>query len=76
VTNELWPSYQEPGDLAAIEAGPLADRGLPPTTWTRERGLVEGGAVVAVTQLTDGSDEVRVKETLDRFAITWQMEKS
>jgi fatty-acyl-CoA synthase len=40
------------------------------------RGLVEAGAVVAVIQLTDGSDEVRVKETLDRFAITWRMEKS
>ena len=40
------------------------------------RGLVEGGAVVAVVQLTDDSDEVRVKETLDRFAITWRTEKS
>jgi fatty-acyl-CoA synthase len=40
------------------------------------RGTVEGGAVVAVVQLTHGSDEVRVKETLDRFAITWQLEKS
>jgi len=40
------------------------------------RGLVEAGAVVAVIQLTDGSDEVRVKETLDRFAITWRTEKS
>ena len=40
------------------------------------RGVVEDGAVVAVVELTDGSDEVRVKETLDRFAITWRMEKS
>ena len=40
------------------------------------RGVVEGGAVVAVVRLTDGSDEVRVKEILDRFAITWRMEKS
>jgi acyl-CoA synthetase (AMP-forming)/AMP-acid ligase II len=40
------------------------------------RGTVEGGAVVAVVQITHGSDEVRVKETLDRFAITWQLEKS
>jgi acyl-CoA synthetase (AMP-forming)/AMP-acid ligase II len=40
------------------------------------RGVVEGGAAVAVIQLTDGSDEVRVKEILDRFAITWRMEKS
>ncbi len=29
----LWPSYDEPADLAAIEAVPLADRGLPPTTY-------------------------------------------
>ena len=25
----LWPTYDGPGDLAAIEAVPLADRGLP-----------------------------------------------
>ena len=40
------------------------------------RGVVEGGAVVAVVELTDASDEARMKETLDRFAITWRMEKS
>ena len=40
------------------------------------RGVVEGGAVVAVIELTHGSDETRIKETLDRFAITWRMEKS
>jgi hypothetical protein len=106
----LWPAYDGPGDLAEIEAVPLADRGLPGTTYeivlraarlwprpalraeaTREapaealrdvpgvagvRGLVEDGAVVLVVEMTDGSDELPVKETLDRFAITWRMEKS
>jgi len=42
---------------------------------TGVRGVVEGGAVVAVVELMDDSDKARVKETLDRFAITWRMEK-
>ena len=29
----LWPPYDGPGDLAAIEAVPLAERGLPGTTY-------------------------------------------
>ena len=29
----LWPPYDGPGDLAGIEAVPLADRGLPGTTY-------------------------------------------
>jgi acyl-CoA synthetase (AMP-forming)/AMP-acid ligase II len=29
----LWPAYDTPSDLAAIEAVPLADRGLPETTY-------------------------------------------
>ena len=29
----LWPTYDGPDDLAAIEAVPLADRGLPGTTY-------------------------------------------
>jgi len=29
----LWPTYDGPGDVAAIEAVPLADRGLPGTTY-------------------------------------------
>ncbi|MGI5132257.1 acyl-CoA synthetase [Pseudonocardia sp. CA-107938] len=29
----LWPRYAGPGDLAAIEAVPLADRGLPESTY-------------------------------------------
>jgi acyl-CoA synthetase (AMP-forming)/AMP-acid ligase II len=31
--NLLWPTYDGPGDLAAIEAVPLADRGLPGSTY-------------------------------------------
>ena len=31
--DRLWPTYNGPGDLAAIEAVPLADRGLPGTTY-------------------------------------------
>ena len=33
----LWPAYDGPGDLAAIEAVPLADRGLPGTTYELAR---------------------------------------
>ena len=33
MTAELWPQYDGPADLAAIEAVPLADRGLPATTY-------------------------------------------
>jgi acyl-CoA synthetase (AMP-forming)/AMP-acid ligase II len=40
------------------------------------RGLVEGGVVVAVVQLADVSNKARIKQTLDRFAITYRMEKS
>ena len=29
----LWPVFDGPGDLAAIEAVPLTDRGLPGTTY-------------------------------------------
>ena len=43
---------------------------------TGVRGVVDAGAVVAVVELADGSDETRVKEILDRFAITWRMETS
>lgn len=42
---------------------------------TGVRGVVEGGAVVAVVELKDDSDKARVNETLDRFAITKRMEK-
>lgn len=33
MTTELWPRYDGPEDLAAIEAVPLAERGLPATTY-------------------------------------------
>lgn len=32
-TAELWPRYAEPGDLLAIESIPLAERGLPQSTY-------------------------------------------
>jgi fatty-acyl-CoA synthase len=32
-TDLLWPRYDSPSDLAEIEAVPLADRGLPATTY-------------------------------------------
>jgi fatty-acyl-CoA synthase len=40
------------------------------------RVVIEQGAVAAVIEMTDGADETQVKKTLDRFAITWRMEKS
>jgi acyl-CoA synthetase (AMP-forming)/AMP-acid ligase II len=43
---------------------------------TSVEGVVEGGAVVAVVRLADGADEAAVKETLDRFAISWRKDKS
>ena len=59
---------------ATREAVAEALRDVPGVTGVR--AVVEGGAVVAVVELTDGSDETTVKETLDRFAITYRMEKS
>ena len=32
-SNPLWPRYANPGDLSAIEAVPLQDRGLPQTSY-------------------------------------------
>jgi fatty-acyl-CoA synthase len=40
------------------------------------RGVVEDGAVLTVVVATEGVDETAVKQTLDRFAITWRLEKS
>ncbi len=51
----LWPSYDGPGDLATIEAVPLADRGLPGTTYellVRAAGLWPDR--VALSVLPDG----------------------
>jgi len=39
MTDLLWPAYDGPDDLAAIEAVPLADRGLPATTYHDESWL-------------------------------------
>ncbi|KRB47548.1 acyl-CoA synthetase [Terrabacter sp. Root181] len=43
---------------------------------TSVRGAVEDGAVVAVVTLARGADQTPVRETLDRFAITWRLELS
>ncbi len=56
MTDLLWPTLDQPGDLAAIEATPLADRGLPQTTYE----LVTRAATmwpdrVALSVLPDGS---------------------
>jgi fatty-acyl-CoA synthase len=59
---------------ATREAVAEALRDVPGVTGVR--AVVEGGVVVTVVELTDGSDEGRVKGTLDRFAITYRMEKS
>ena len=51
----LWPTYDGPGDLAAIEDVPLADRGLPGTTYellVRAAGLWPDR--VALSVLPDG----------------------
>jgi fatty-acyl-CoA synthase len=43
---------------------------------TDVHGLVEDGGVVAVVLVTEAVDEIEVKQTLDRFAVTWRLEKS
>lgn len=51
----LWPTYDGPGDLPAIETVPLADRGLPGTTYellVRAAGLWPER--VALSVLPDG----------------------
>lgn len=51
---ELWPFYEQPTDLAAIESLPLESRGLPPTTYdllVRAAGLWPD--LPAVTVLAD-----------------------
>ncbi len=53
--DRLWPTYDGTGDLAAIEAIPLADRGLPRTTYellVRAAGLWPNR--VALSVLPDG----------------------
>ncbi|MGY4768701.1 acyl-CoA synthetase [Kribbella sp. CWNU-51] len=51
----IWPTYDGPGDVAAIEVVPLADRGLPGTTYellVRAAGLWPDR--VALSVLPDG----------------------
>jgi acyl-CoA synthetase (AMP-forming)/AMP-acid ligase II len=43
---------------------------------TDVHGLVEDGGVVAVVLVTEAVDEIEVKQALDRFAVTWRLEKS
>ena len=45
-------------------------------TVTGVHGVVEGGTVVAVVGLARDADETSIKETLNRFAITWRLELS
>ncbi len=59
---------------ATREAVAEALRDVPGVTGVR--AVVEGGVVVTVVELTDGSDKARIEQTLDRFAITYRMEKS
>ena len=58
--------------MAAGEAVAEALRSVPGVTGVR--GVVENGAVVAVVGLADGADDTPVKETLDRFSISWRTE--
>jgi len=37
----LWPSFQEPSDLAAVERVPLSERGLPASTYELVRRAAE-----------------------------------
>ena len=59
---------------ATREAVAEALRDMP--TVNGVRGVVEGGTVVAVVGLARGADETSIKETLNRFAITWRLELS
>ena len=66
----------KPALRAEATRAAVADALRDVTGVTEVRGVVEGGAVVAVLELGQDADETSVKETLDRFAITWRMEKS
>jgi acyl-CoA synthetase (AMP-forming)/AMP-acid ligase II len=59
---------------AARQAVTEALRDLPGITGVR--GVVEDGTVVTVVVVSDEVDEPALKETLNRFAITWRLEKS
>ncbi|MGA5544936.1 acyl-CoA synthetase [Mycobacterium sp. NPDC051198] len=54
-TNRLWPRYAAPDDLAAIEAVPLAERGLPGSTYDLLARAAEAWPErLAVSVLPDG----------------------
>ena len=56
MTDLLWPTYDGPDDLPAIEAGPLADRGLPATTYhIVTRAAATWGDRPATSCLTDAA---------------------
>jgi fatty-acyl-CoA synthase len=58
-TSLLWPRYEKPGDVAAIERIPLAERGLPASTWEiidRAAGLWPLGTAVSVLPSTAAWD--------------------
>lgn len=63
-TSLWWPQYRSPADLAAIEEVPLADRGLPTTTYELLRHAVdlrpEGPAVIVMP------DAARWQEPISR----------
>jgi fatty-acyl-CoA synthase len=57
MTDLLWPAYGGPDDRAAIEAIPLADRGLPATTTYHvvTRAAASWGDKPAVSCLADAT---------------------
>lgn len=59
---------------AARQAVAEATKHLPGVTDVR--GVVEDGAIVVIVTIAVGSSDTAVKETLDRFALTWRMENS
>ena len=64
---DLWPTYRDPGDLAAIEAVPLTDRGLPDSTFavlTRARDLWPDRPAVTV-----------LPSAVPGGAVTWTFEE-
>ena len=56
MTDLLWPAYDGPDDIAAIEAVPLAGRGLPATTYhVVTRAAATWGDRPATSCLTDAA---------------------
>jgi len=56
VTDLLWPRYATPADIAAIESIPLAQRGLPESTYAAlQRAATQWPQRIALTVLPDAS---------------------